>query len=327
MTGRIGGRLGWRAAGAGGAAGTAGAAGTEGAEPHRQGQAYSLALVAVFLWSTVATAFKLALRELTPDQLLLWSSVTAAVVLGVVLGLRGLWARVLASTPRELARSLLLGLLNPFLYYVVLFRAYDRLPGQMAQPLNYTWALAIALLSVPLLKQKIGPSSLIAILLSLFGVLVISTQGKLASMRIEEPLGVGLAVGSSVIWALFWVLNLRDTRDATVKLFLSFCAGALLSAIWCGATGQLAPPPLAGALGAVYVGLFEMGLTFLIWMEALRRSRTTAAVSNLIFLSPFVSLFLLHLFAGEALVPASFAGLACIVAGILLQQRVTARRG
>lgn len=296
------------------------------AAAHRQRRAYAFALSSVLLWSTVATAFKLSLRHLTPDQLLLWSSLVAALVLGLVLVVRGGVGQLRRSTPAELSRSALMGLLNPFLYYLVLFRAYDRLPGQMAQPLNYTWALAIALLSVPLLKQRIGPMSIVAILLSLFGVLVISTRGDLGSMRVEEPLGVALAVGSSVIWAFFWVFNLRDPRDATIKLFLSFCFGTVLCAAWCGLTGQLALPPAAGAFGAAYVGVVEMGLTFVLWLQALRLSRTTAAVSNLIFLSPFVSLFLLHLFVGEPLAPASFAGLACIVAGIILQERATARR-
>ena len=42
----------------------------------------------------------------------------------------------------------ILGLVNPFLYYLVLFKAYDLLPAQEAQAINYTWALMLAFLSV-----------------------------------------------------------------------------------------------------------------------------------------------------------------------------------
>jgi drug/metabolite transporter (DMT)-like permease len=287
----------------------------------RQRRAYAYALASVLLWSTVASAFKLGLRRLEPDALLLWSSLASTIVLGLALLRSGSFARLRETTPGAAGRSALLGFLNPFLYYVVLFRAYDRLPGQMAQPLNYTWALAIALLSAPLLKQKIRPLSFLAILVSLFGVLLISTRGDLRSLRVEEPLGVGLAVGSSLIWAFFWIFNLRDHRDERVKLFLNFAFGTLFTFAFCLVTGRLVLPTPAGFLAAGYVGCFEMGLTFLLWLQALRLSRTTAAVSNLIFLSPFVSLFLLRFVVGEALAPSCFLGLTCIVAGIVLQQK------
>jgi drug/metabolite transporter (DMT)-like permease len=287
----------------------------------RQRRAYTYALVSVLLWSTVASAFKLGLRQLSPDALLFWSALASTVVLGLALLRSGKLQSLRATTRKDALRSILLGFLNPFLYYVVLFRAYDRLPGQMAQPLNYTWALAIALLSVPLLHQRIRPLSFVAILVSLFGVLIISTRGHLGSLQIDEPLGVGLAVGSSLIWALFWIFNLRDHREEEVKLFLSFGVGTACTAALCLATGTLDRPSAAGLLAGAYIGCFEMGLNFLLWLQALRLSRTTAAVSNLIFLSPFLSLFLLHFLVGETLAPSSFLGLACIVAGIVLQQK------
>jgi drug/metabolite transporter (DMT)-like permease len=288
-----------------------------------QKKATLLALGAVLAWSTVASAFKLSLRFLHPDPLLFWSALASTLVLGIALGARRGLGRTFRLTRRELLLSALQGLLNPFLYYVVLFRAYDRLPGQMAQPLNYTWALAIALLSVPMLKQKIRPVSFLALVVSLFGVVVISTRGDLRTLHVEEPLGVGLAVGSSLIWALYWILNLRDRREATEKLFLGFGFGTAFTLLFCLATRAPLSLPPPGALGAAYIGCFEMGLTFLLWLNALRLSRTTAAVSNLIFLSPFVSLFLLRALVGERLHPSSFLGLAAIVGGIILQQRAS----
>jgi drug/metabolite transporter (DMT)-like permease len=288
-----------------------------------QKKATLFALCAVLLWSTVASAFKLSLRFLRPDPLLFWSALVSTVVLGIALAAQRRLGTAFRATRREVLLSALQGLLNPFLYYVVLFRAYDRLPGQIAQPLNYTWALAIALLSVPMLKQRIRPASFFALLVSLFGVMVISTRGDLRSLRVEEPLGVGLAVGSSLIWALYWILNLRDRRAAAAKLFLGFCFGTAFTLLFCLATRAPLALPLPGALGAAYIGLFEMGLTFLLWLDALRLSRTTAAVSNLIFLSPFVSLFLLRAVVGEPLHASSFLGLVAIVAGIILQQRAS----
>jgi drug/metabolite transporter (DMT)-like permease len=287
----------------------------------KQTQAYIHALAAVLLWSTVASAFKLALRVLTPAMLLLYSAATAAAVLLVILTISGKLRLLSRASLRDWLASALMGLLNPFLYYLVLLKAYALLPGQEAQPLNFTWAIALAILAVPLLKQPLRAISFLAILISFAGVYVIATRGNLLSFRFTDPLGVALAVGSSFIWALFWILNLRDRRDAAVKLFLSFLWGGSFTLIYAVLTGQLAPLKGPAAFGALYVGLFEMGITFLLWLRALALSRTTALVSNLIFLSPFISLVLLHFIVGEEIFPSSVAGLILIVIGIAIQRR------
>ncbi|MBU1610952.1 MAG: DMT family transporter, partial [Proteobacteria bacterium] len=206
------------------------------------------------------------------------------------------------------------------LYYLVLFGAYDRLPAQEAQPLNYTWAITLALLSVPLLKQRIARSDFVAAFIAYAGVVVISTHGDLLAMRFSDPLGVGLALGSTVIWALYWIFNTRETRDPVVSLFLNFCFGLPMIALWCAATDGFTLT-LPGALGAVYVGVFEMGITFVTWIMALKYSENTAKVGNLIFLSPFLSLVFIHFLLNEEILPATYVGLVLIVAGLIVQAR------
>jgi drug/metabolite transporter (DMT)-like permease len=78
--------------------------------------------------------------------------------------------------------------------------------------------------------------------------------------------------------------------------------------------------PLAGIAGAAYAGIFEMGLTFYFWLKALKLSATTARVSILIYLMPFISLVLIHLVVGETILFSSVAGLVLIVGGIVLEQ-------
>lgn len=286
----------------------------------RQSQATLYAVSSVLLWSTVATAFKLTLRYLDTVQMLLFSSVVSVLVLFIVLVSQGKLGTLGTWGGREILRSAVLGFLNPFLYYLVLFKAYSLLPAQQAQPLNYTWPITLTLLSIPLLKQKVKARSIVAILVSFAGVLVICTEGHLASLRVQSPLGVGLAIGSSVIWAVYWILNMRDGREAVAKLFSSFCFGALYVLILALALGRLTVPTMRAAVGSAYVGLFEMGFTFVLWLKALRLSRTTAQVSILIYLSPFVSLVFIHFFVGEAILPATIVGLVLIVAGIAIQQ-------
>ena len=161
--------------------------------------------------------------------------------------------------------------------------------------------MVVVILSVPLLKQPLGRISLAAIAVSFLGVLVIATRGDLLAFRVSDPLGTVLAVGSALIWATFWLTNVRDDRDEVVKLLLNFAFGLVFVTI---AALALSGPPsldLRGIGGSAYAGVFEMGLTFVLWMRALSLSRTTAQVSNLVYFSPFLSLVLINLIVGETI--------------------------
>lgn len=290
-----------------------------------QQRAYVLALSAVLLWSTVATAFKLSLEHLAPIQLLAWASLVSLVTLGLLLAASGRFAEVLRGSRRDHARSLFLGVLNPFLYYVVLFEAYDRLPAQEAQPLNYTWAFTLALLAVALLRQRLSRWDIIGGLIAYAGVWIIATRGDVLSLQFENPTGVALALGSTVLWALYWILGTRDRREPLVVLFSSFAMGVPLILLACALTEGLAVPAWQGLAGAAYVGVFEMGVAFALWLSAMRNAANASRIGNLIFLSPFLSLLFIRIFVGETILPSTYGGLVLIVAGLLVQQLLKER--
>ncbi len=288
-----------------------------------QAKAYLCALAAVLCWSTVASAFKLSLRHMEPVQLLFYANLVSLLFLGAVLAARGKLGRVFACSRRAYLQSLVLGLLNPFLYYLILFKAYDLLPAQEAQPLNYTWAITLTLLSIPLLKQKIGIAEIAAGLVSYSGVLVIATRGDLLALEFSNPFGVALALLSTIVWALYWIFSARDPRGPVEGLFLSFLLALPLTGGTCLLFSDPVVTSVHGLLGAAYVGLFEMGIAFMLWLSAMKLSVNTARIGNLIFISPFLSLVFIHYLVGEEILHSTYVGLVLIVAGLLLQQLKT----
>lgn len=285
-----------------------------------QRTAYIYGLITVMLWSTVASAFKITLRHVDHIQLLCISTLVSTLTLLLVLTAQGKLSALQTVSRNDLQRSAMLGLLNPLLYYLVLFKAYDLLPAQEAQPLNYTWAITLALLSIPLLGQRITARDLSAMAVSYLGVLIICTRGDLLGLSFTDPLGAGLALGSTVIWALYWIFNTQDQMDPVLRLFLNFVFGCvyILPIAW------LFSDPLAvnlpGLLGSAYVGVFEMGITFIFWLKALKLSQTTAQIGNLIYFSPFLSLIFIHFFVGEEILPSTIVGLMLIIVGNVLQK-------
>jgi drug/metabolite transporter (DMT)-like permease len=284
-----------------------------------QAKAYIFALVSVLLWSTVASAFKISLRYLTPVELLFYASCFSCLVLFGALVLKKKLTLLTASNREVWRTSLLFGFLSPFLYYLILLKAYDLLPAQQAQPLNYTWAITLSLLSVPLLGHRLKILEIAAVLVSYLGVWVISTQGDVFSLKFENPLGVALALGSTVIWALYWIANTKDQRDPVLGLFLNFLCSLPLIGFYLMVTEGFRRVEWTGLLGAAYVGTFEMGIAFISWLMAMKLTASTAKIANLIFISPFLSLVLIHFIVGEKIMMSSVVGLVFIVAGLLIQ--------
>ncbi|MGM0766854.1 MAG: DMT family transporter [Pseudomonadota bacterium] len=288
-----------------------------------QKQAMLYGLATVLLWSTVATAFKLSLRELSPVQMLAIACSASVGVMALILVAQKRWHLVFSLTRKQYLQSVGMGLINPCLYYFVLFGAFDRLPAQEAQPLNYTWALVLAYMSVPFLGQRLRRLDVIAGLVCYAGVVVIATRGDVLSLSFSDPLGVGLAIGSTVIWASYWIIATRDTRDPVVGLFLNFLCGLPVILLICALTDGFDFTDGPAVAAAVYVGVFEMGIAFVLWSYAMKKAENTSRVSNLIFISPFLSLVFIAMILGEVILPSTYVGLVLIVAGLWIQQRKT----
>ncbi len=214
----------------------------------------------------------------------------------------------------------LLGLVNPFLYYLVLFKAYDLLPAQEAQAINYTWALMLAFLSVIFLKQKLTPKDIMAGIICYFGVLIISTKGEPFSLNFSNIDGVFFALLSTVLWSMYWIINTKQKSDPIVGLFSNFLISLPLIIIYFVLTQPLVFPDIKGILAASYVGFFEMGITFLFWLKAMQNANSTAKIANLIFISPFISLIFIHFIIGEEIYLSTIFGLSIIIFGLILQQ-------
>lgn len=286
---------------------------------HNQKKAYIFAILAVLCWSTVATAFKIALKYADFIQLLFFTSFISCIVLFFIMLIQNKLVLFKQANSTSILTSLALGILNPFLYYIVLFKAYSILPAQEAMTLNYTWPIMLIILSIPLLKQKLSLKSALAVAISFFGIFIISAKGNILDFKFSNLFGDLLAIGSSIIWALFWLFNMKDNKDSVLKLFLNFLSGSIMSLILLYFTtgfniNQNAFPAFA------YIGVFEMSLTFVFWLTALKYSYSTDKVSQLIFLSPFLSLFFIFFIIGEKIHISTIIGLIFIILGIVLQQ-------
>ncbi|MFA5904919.1 MAG: DMT family transporter [Desulfobacula sp.] len=281
---------------------------------------YGLGLLTVLFWSTSATAFKITLRYLDVMQLLLYSATTSVVILGAYLLVKGKFREVFKLRKKDYAFYLVLGFLNPFVYYWMVIKAYDLLPAQIVQPINYTWVITLSLLSIPLLKQALSRAQLIATLICYAGVVVVSYRGNTSFGPEISYLGVFLAISCTIIWALYWIYNVRSQQDPFIAIFLNFFFSIPFIAVACFTFSSFEIMNLKGLYGAVWIGCFEFGFAFITWTTALRSAKNTNRITNLIFMTPFVSLIFIHTVLGEEIRPQTYAGLVLIISGIAVQK-------
>lgn len=277
-------------------------------------RAYLYAAIAVLGWSTVASAFKITLRSLSVVEMLFYSSAASALLLVSIRRTSR------DTTPLPPLKSCLkIGALVPCSYYAILFQAYDLLPAQYAQALNYSWPLAMSLLAILFLKEPIQRKRMAALLLGFGGILIIClSKGPIPELGTNDIVGMALAIGSAVFWAAYWIWMLKSPYSP-----LSFLTGGFLGSLpyllcaWL-ITNPLSFPSIPGILGCLYIGVFEMGLTFYLWSSALKMSSQVTSIANLAYLSPFLSLMWIYWVLGEPLEELAILGLVVLVCAILL---------
>lgn len=272
----------------------------------------------------MATAFKWALEFNTPMALITLAATVSWCFFGVRVIVAGSLKSIREMNRTLILRCLLLGLLNPAFYYWVLLTAYDLLPAQDAMAINYTWGLTLPLVASLFSRTLPTKHETGLALLSYLGILVIATNGNLGSLEFDRPAGVALALLSTVIWGLSWVINSRivnaNNIDPELSLFLNFSAALPLLWIITGLAGQLPSASMGSLLGGLYVGFFEMGIAFVLWMNAMRLTDNPLRISSLIFLAPPLSLLLIGTVLSETIAVSTLIGLVIILMGLAGQQ-------
>ncbi|MBD5356370.1 MAG: DMT family transporter [Bacteroides sp.] len=282
--------------------------------------------VAVLSWSTVATAFKIALSHMSVFEMLFVACASSLAIFTIWMTVTRSWGELKTLTPALWGRFALLGLVAPTAYYLILFTAYDYLPAQIAQPLNYTWPILLAVLLAIFGHKPIPVSKYLGMIVSLAGVVFISVGGKGITGELSIT-GILLAFGSSFLWALYWIINdsLKDKLSEVASLFLTFLFGMIYLSIGTifNPLSSLEP---AAIWSGIYIGAFEMGIPFICFGMAIRTTDNPALINQMCYLSPFLSLFLITLVLGEPIMTTTYIGLCLIVGGLIYNEYFAGRK-
>ena len=250
--------------------------------------------------------------------MLFWSTIFSVIALGALVISQRKVATLSSYLLRDFMRLSWLGFLGAFLYYILLYGAFARTSAAEGFILAYTWPILISLLAVPFLGERLTSGRFLAVATSFGGVVVIVTRGRLLELNVTSLPGNLLALCGALVFAFFSVQGKRVTHDLTIAAFIYFVTALICAAVAFGFVG-VSPLPSAPVWGwLLYNGLLVNGISYLFWFKALEHG-DTFIVSNLLYLTPALSLLFVRLLLDEPIHASAVLGLLLIVGGILLQ--------
>lgn len=278
---------------------------------------YMLAGTAILMWSTMATVSKLLLTSLSNFQVLCISSLLAGVSMLAMNAFSGKLALLKTYRLKDYLIMTGTGLLGIFLYYSFYYIGMSRMPASQAFIINYLWPIMSVVFAAILLKEKLTARKMIAIGMSFVGVMIV-TGKDLLHFDGQMLFGAVMCILDAVCYGAFTALNKKWHYEKGISMMVAFFVSFVLSFVMNQASGAGWNISFGQLLGLGWNGIFSMAIGNTAWALALQKGNT-AQISNLAYITPFLSLIWTALILKEQISVWSVVGLCVIVLGVLIQ--------
>jgi drug/metabolite transporter (DMT)-like permease len=281
--------------------------------------ALGMLAVLIFAWGGNYTWISLALRDIGPWTFTAVRYVGAAIVVGIVLAVRGGPGHMMPA-PGERARLAVIGLLQGAALTILLTISLMWIESTHTILLMYTNPLWALLWSVVLLGERFNIASVVGIGLGIFGMAILTNPLAMPWNAVTVP-GVISALAATIAWALGSVLYRRKKWQSTFwqQVFWQLAVSGVALAVpavvleWNHAI-RLTPQLV---VNTIYNILVPTALAFWCWSQALARIRASTA-SQMLLLSPVFGIAQSHVVLGEPLTRAVLASAVCVIVGACL---------
>ncbi len=277
-----------------------------------------MASLLILAWSSGFVGIRYANQEASVVTILFWRTLLSGLILlpfALAIGPR--------MTPRAVLDQMWFGVMSVFLYLGGFALAIEqRVPTGLVALTSDLLPLAIAVLSQPVLGERLGARQWLGTAIAVAGVLIVSFDS--LSFGTAPVWAYGLTIGSMLVFALASVLHKRR-RTGHMPVHQSLCIHTLTGAALFGAcallTGSIAPPMTRTfAIGMAWLVLIATFAAYSVYYTALRLF-PAAKVSAAIYLSPPVTMLWSWALFSEPLTVTMFAGLGVTLVGVWMTSR------
>jgi drug/metabolite transporter (DMT)-like permease len=223
--------------------------------------------------------------------------------------------------PKRLGLIVLMGLLTYLPFNVAILYAEHFVSASLATVVFRISPLLMLLFLPTLLREKLSRSQVVALLLAFIGVYIALTGGQPTSILSNPNLPiVALLVGAALSYALSTLLMKRYAFDVPSELLIFNVALFAIFGTLFLLTGAPQSQISLSNIGAMfYIAVANNIIGFYLYFTAIRILKTTF-VTNLYFLSPFITFLFAHFLLGEAILPYYLVIAALVAVGLLIQK-------
>jgi len=276
---------------------------------------------AASVWGASFIATKIALKDVSPVTIVWLRFAMGVVVLGAAVMLRKQFS---LPQKNEWGYFALLGFLGITFHQWLQSNALKTSEASTTAWIVATTPVFMALLGWLVLKEKLSALKIFGIALAFIGVLLVVSDGNIASISIGKfgAPGDKLILVSSINWAVFSALSRRGlkTYSASLMIFYVMLFGWLFtSVLFVGGRDyvEVAALTFNGWLGILFLGIFCSGLAYIAWYDALQ-ALSTAGTGMFLYIEPLIAMVVAFFVLGEAITPASVLGGGVILFGVWL---------
>lgn len=216
------------------------------------------------------------------------------------------------------------GLLGTVGYTFFYMRAFSLAPPAEVNVVNYLWPLFLVLFAWPILGERLDRWVCVGVILGFLGAAGIFIGWQWAKPEAANVPGYVSAAVGAVFWGLFSVVGKRLPYDKIVSMALYWLVATFVFATALQYSGAGRWPTATEWVQLAFFGVCVNGIGNASWFLALG-SGPTALFSNLVYVTPFLSLVYLWIFRHEPIGRGVWLSLVLIVAGCLISLNRTAK--
>jgi drug/metabolite transporter (DMT)-like permease len=273
---------------------------------------YFYALGAILCWASLPAATGSGLKELSTEELMFYSFVSAA----AFLYLQDLLVLRTAKVFIPGLKASLMGVWGIFLYHYIYYLALGKAPLAEGAILATTWSFWIVVFSSLLLFKKLKLSIVVTAMIGLLGAGLVISAGKELSFDLGYMKGYLLALLCGLIWSSFSV-GLAHVKVKKEPMTAFTIYAAFLSAVLFVLSMPHAMPSLAALGSAVYLGCVPLGLSFFLWNRAMTGGNVVV-IGFLSYLTPPLAVLLVAVVHHQVVSGRVLLGMGVILAASLL---------
>ncbi|MEM3357092.1 MAG: DMT family transporter [Candidatus Bathyarchaeia archaeon] len=273
-------------------------------------------LVAGFMWGTSFPAIKIGLQYMDAYTFVFLRFLVAALTMLAAM----LLTRNLSLNFNKKRLLLSLGIVNGAAYllqYVGMVYA-SAAASSLYVNLTVIW---VALLSPVALKERLSRKKVAGVLVSLIGVVLMTTNLDFAALSTATTLGSFLVISAGFLWAVFIIYNKPLVHESSnliqsMTWLLVFTMLPLLPAA-AVSTASMSSLPAPAWLAILYTAVFCWVIPYYLWLKGLRH--ISPVTSTVVLLTEIiVATAISMLFLGEAFTVVSGIGAGLIIIAIIL---------